>query len=221
MTVAIKICGITTPEIWDHCLSLNVEYLGLMLYPPSPRAVSLAEAGALRRRPGSDRANVVAVTVDADHDLLAGIVETVRPDLLQCHGRESPATLQAIKARFGLPIIKALPIADQTDFAPANEYADVADLLLFDAKPAPGDSLPGGNARAFRWNLLAEHTLPRPWFLAGGLNPDSVAEAVHQSGARKIDLSSGVEVRRGVKSADKITALVETVRSLGMTPENG
>ncbi|NQY82276.1 MAG: phosphoribosylanthranilate isomerase [Alphaproteobacteria bacterium] len=206
----VKICGITDHMVWDHCLKLGVDYLGLMFYPKSPRHISLDAAQTLSACP-RHTAKVVAVTVNADDTHLNEIANHTRPDYWQFHGSETPQRLCEVYRRFGIPIIKALTIAKQRDFNALQDYTDVAEMFLLDAKPRTSDPLPGGNAHAFNWSLLQSQSIDKPWFLAGGLTPVNIRKALQISGAKQIDLSSGVEETRGIKSFHKITALMQAL----------
>lgn len=200
----IKICGIRSAETLAACIRLGIDFVGLVFHPPSPRALTPVEAAALSNtQPGGPAR--VGLFVDADDIELAATLAEVRLDILQLHGGETPARCAQIRARFGLPVMKALGIAGPADLEAIGAYAPVVDRLLFDAKPAAGHTLPGGNAHAFEWRLLAGLAVPRPWLLAGGLHPGNVAMAIAASGAPGVDVSSGVESRRG----DKSVALIE------------
>lgn len=209
-----KICGVTTPDALAAARDNGAAYVGFIFYPPSPRYLPPAEAAALARESGLCRA--VAVTVDLDDRALAEIVETQAFDLLQLHGQEPPERVADVRARFGLPVMKSVAVAGPDDLSRADAYREAADRLLFDAKPPKdkADALPGGNALAFDWQLLAGRDWPLPWMLSGGLTADNVAEAVRISGARAIDVSSGVEERPGLKSPARIEALLQAVRAL-------
>ena len=213
----IKICGITDTEIWDHCVASGVDYLGLMFYPQSPRVIDMAQAKALNQR-ARGKARTVAVLVDPDDALLETVIRHVAPDFLQLHGHEAPERLHKIQQDWRIPIIKALPIAEAEDFTAIDDYAALVEMFLFDAKPRPEDTLPGGNAHSFNWSLLKERVIPKPWFLAGGLTPENIREAARISGAEYFDLSSGVEVTKGMKSQEKISALMQEVATLPATP---
>ena len=215
MAVAVKICGVNTPEALGAAARAGAAYVGLLFYPPSPRAVTPAQAAALARQapPG---VQTVGVIVDPDDATLDEIVAQVPLDLLQLHGSETPRRVAAIKARFAVPVMKAIKVATAEDFAAVEGYGQVVDRLLFDAK-APKtmtDAMPGGNAVAFDWRLLAGRTWPRPWLLSGGLNPENLAEAVNISGAPAVDTSSGVEDEPGRKSPAKIAAFLDVANSL-------
>lgn len=202
----VKICGLTTPEGVAEAVSAGAAYLGFVAFPPSPRSVSIAEvrALALAAPPGLMR---VALTVDAD-DALIDALGAAGIDMHQLHGHESPARVAEVKARSGLPVMKAVGIRDAADLAALDLYAQVADQILVDAKPPPGATRPGGNALAFDWRLLAGRRWPVPWMLAGGLTPDNVAEAVRLTGARQVDVSSGVESAPGVKDPARMRAFI-------------
>jgi phosphoribosylanthranilate isomerase len=216
MTVKAKICGISTPDALDAALAGGACYVGLVFYPRSPRAVTPEQAAPLARA-AEGRAIRTALFVDADDETIARTLAVVPVDLLQLHGREDPARVREVRARFGLPVMKAVPIAGPDDLALAEAYADAADRLLFDAKPPATmtNALPGGNALSFDWTLLAGRRWPIPWMLSGGLTPDNVAEAVRISGAAAVDVSSGVEERPGRKDPRRIAAFLERVGDLG------
>ncbi len=215
MTVRAKICGINSPAAMDAALAGGAGFVGLVFYPPSPRALSPAEAKPLAARaPASVRK--VGLFVDEDDAAFEAVLSEVPLDMLQLHGGESPARVREIKDRFGLPAIKAIKLAGADDLAVAGDYFDAADWLLFDAKP-PADmegALPGGNALAFDWELLAGRDWPLPWMLSGGLDSGNVAEAIAISGASAVDVSSGVEDGPGRKSPAKIAAFLKAVAAL-------
>jgi phosphoribosylanthranilate isomerase len=214
MPVDVKICGLTTAEAIDAAVAGGARWVGLVFFPPSPRALSPAAAAPLARRVPAATARV-ALTVDADDALFAAIAAAVPIDLWQLHGNEPPARVAEVRARFRLPVIKALAIATEADLARVDAYAEVTDLFLFDARPPPAATRPGGNALSFEWSLLRSRPIPRPWLLAGGLNAVNLKDAVAASGARAVDVSSGVEERPGVKSVGKIKTLLALARSLG------
>jgi len=214
MALHVKICGITTADAAAAAIAGGAFALGFIFYPRSPRYVSPETAAALAR-PMPRSILRVAVVVDATDDTLAAIVRALDPDLLQLHGSESPERAAAIKARFGRPVMKAIPVRDAADFAAAQSHLGIADWLLFDAKPpATPDALPGGNALSFDWALLAGRTWPCPWMLSGGLTSENLPEAVRISGARAVDVSSGVEDRPGLKNPAKIAAFLAAARRL-------
>jgi len=181
--------------------------VGFVFFPPSPRAISVAEAKALTARV-PDGVKKVALTVNADDALLAEIVENAGVDVLQLHGNEPPERVFEVRHTYNLPVVKALPVEDQVDLMVARGYDAVVDYFLFDAKPPAHATRPGGNAVAFEWSLLKGFSLAKPWLLAGGLTPENVAEAVAISGAHWVDVSSGVEDAPGVKNLDKIRAFI-------------
>lgn len=201
MTTAIKFCGLTRPQDIAAAVAADARYVGFVFFPRSPRNVTLAQARALALDvpPGVAK---VALTVDADDAALDALTATVPLDMLQLHGHETPARTADIRARYGLPVMKALGIATAADLAQIDTFADVADQLLIDAKPPTGADLPGGNGLSFDWRLLAGRKYwTKPWMLAGGLTPDNVARAVRLTGARQVDVSSGVEGAPGAKDA--------------------
>jgi phosphoribosylanthranilate isomerase len=211
MTVLVKICGLTTPDAIDAAAGAGAVYGGLVFHPKSPRFVALEQgralAGHLRGRLKS-----VALITDMDDAGIAELVKTVAPEFLQLHGSESVQRTAEIRARFGLPVIKALPIGEASDLAVASDYEKVADMLMFDAKPPKGAMRPGGHGAAFDWKILSGRSFARPWFLAGGLDADNVARAIALSGAELVDVSSGVESTPGVKDAARIQAFVNAAR---------
>jgi len=212
MASTVKICGLTTAATLEAALDAGADMVGLVFYAKSPRFVGLDHAHELAAR-ARDRAEVVALTVDAGDDLLAAIVTAVGPDMLQLHGRETPQRLAAIKQAFGLPAMKAIGVAEAPDFARARDYESVADWLLIDAKPPRDAARPGGNGRPFDWRLARDFKPRLPWLLSGGLDADNVAEAIALSGARGVDVSSGVERAPGVKDEKKIAAFAAAARA--------
>lgn len=211
LSLEIKICGLSTAETLDAALGAGADMVGMVFFAPSPRHVDLATAAALASR-ARGRAGVVALTVDADEATLAAIVEAVRPDMLQLHGKETPEAVAAIRARFGLPVMKAIGIATADDLAALPAYEAVADRLLLDAKPPRGAVLPGGNGATFDWNLIAGLDLARPYMLSGGLDPENVGAAVKLIHPPGIDVSSGVERAPGIKDPERITAFLRAAR---------
>lgn len=207
-----KICGLTTPETLDAALDGGAAWVGLVFFPKSPRHLSLEAAASLADR-ARRRATVVVVTVDPEDALLFDIGRVIRPDLIQLHGQEPADRAGAVRRLAGAGVIKALPISGPSDFAAVADWESVADHLMFDARP-PGDAaLPGGVGASFDWSLMAGRRFARPWFLAGGLTPDNVAEAVRITGAPLVDVSSGVESAPGVKDAGRIAAFLAAVRT--------
>lgn len=209
--IRVKICGLTEPAGLDAAVAAGAGYLGFVFFPPSPRNLGLdaARALALEVPPGVAR---VALTVDATDAELEAITATVAIDMLQLHGAEDPARVAEVRARFGLPVMKAVGIADTADLPRLDAYAGVADQLLVDARPPRGAVLPGGNGLAFDWRLIAGRRWPVPWMLAGGLTPDTVAEAIRLTGALQVDVSSGVESAPGVKDPARVAAFCEAAR---------
>ncbi|MBS8228309.1 phosphoribosylanthranilate isomerase [Vannielia litorea] len=208
--IRVKICGLKRPEDMRAVAEAGAAYAGLNFFPPSPRYVSPAGARALALAAPEGLAKV-GLVVEAGDDLLDEIVEAVPLDIIQLHGKESPERVQEVRARYGLPVMKAVGVATEADLPLLDDYGRVADMLLVDAKPAPGDELPGGNGLPFDWRLIAGRRWPVPWMLAGGLHAGNVAEAVARTGARQVDLSSGVEREKGVKDAGMIRAFMEAV----------
>ena len=211
MTLA-KICGLSTPEAVDAALDGGAAYLGFVFFPDSPRHVDVAAAAELAR-PARGRVQVTALLVDPTADQLAEVVEGLDPDLIQLHGRETPERVRAVRDTHGRPVVKALGVRQGADLDAAPAYEDAADHLMLDAKPPEGARRPGGWGDAFDWSLLAERRPRKPWFLAGGLTPDNVADAIRLTGAPMVDVSSGVESRPGVKHPALIAAFLDAVRS--------
>ena len=213
MTLA-KICGINSPAAAVAAAAGGAAHIGLVFYPPSPRSVS-AETAAQLAALVPERVGRVGLFVDPTDDALQSVLSRVPLTMLQLHGRESPERIQAIKRRFGLPVMKAIGVAAPEDLDTAAPYSGVADWLLFDAKPPkePG-ALPGGNARPFDWRILAGRSWPLPWMLSGGLTAGTLGEAVRTTGAPVVDVSSGVEDRPGVKNPDRIRAFLEAAARL-------
>lgn len=215
MPVTAKICGINDPVAMHTAISAGASHVGLVFYPPSPRAVLPQAAAALAALvPG--HITRVGLFVDAADDAIDAVLDAAPLDMLQLHGAESPERVAALKRRTGLKVMKAIPVAEEGDLARAETYLAVADWLLFDAKPPKSmtTALPGGNALSFEWRLLAGRTWSLPWMLAGGLDSGNAAEAVRLSGARILDTSSGVEDSPGKKNPDKIRAFLAAVAAL-------
>lgn len=205
--VRVKICGLRTPADVQAVARAGAAYAGFVFFAKSPRNLTLAQAreAALAAPPGLAK---VALTVDADDTALDAIVGAVPLDMLQLHGHETPERVAAVRERFGLPVMKAMGVAGEGDLAGLTEMSLAADQLLIDAKPPRGADLPGGNGLAFDWRLLVGRKWLRPWMLAGGLTPGNVAQAVRLTGARQVDVSSGVESAPGVKDHARIAAFV-------------
>ncbi|HVW58070.1 MAG TPA: phosphoribosylanthranilate isomerase [Rhizobiaceae bacterium] len=207
----IKICGLKTKEALDAALEGGASHVGFIFFPKSPRFIDPTAAGALREV-ARGKAKAVAVIVDADDETLDAIVAGMVPDLLQFHGRESPERLAELKARYGLPVIKALPIREAGDLATIRSFLGVADRFLFDAKPPKGAELPGGNGVSFDWSLLAGLDPSIDYLLSGGLNADNIGDALSLLQPGGIDVSSGVESAPGVKDVKLIVDFFRSVR---------
>ncbi len=205
--VRVKICGLRTVADVHAVAAAGAAYAGFVFFPKSPRHLTLAQAAelALAAPPGLAK---VALTVDADNAALDALIEAVPLDMLQLHGHESPDRVAEVRARYGLPVMKAVGVADEGDLAVLFDYSTVADQILVDAKPPKTADMPGGNGLSFDWRLVAQRRWLRPWMLAGGLTPENVAEAVRLTNARQVDVSSGVERAPGQKDADKIASFV-------------
>lgn len=213
MSTRIKICGISTLDSLEAVIAARADYAGFVFFERSPRNVSLPQVAALGAA-AAGRIARVGLFVDADDGLIAQAVAAGGLDVLQLHGEESPARLAELRARFGLPVWKALPVAGAGDVARADAYRGVADLVLFDAK-TPKGSLPGGMGLSFDWDLLGGFKaggFAAGWGLAGGITPENVAQAVARTGAPLVDCSSGVESAAGVKDATKIAAFCRLAR---------
>lgn len=207
----VKICGVNDAAGFDAAVAAGADLVGFVFYPASPRAVTPVQAAGLSGRAAGGPQRV-GLFVDPDDASIETVLAALPLDVIQLHGEETPARAAAIRARFGLPVMKALGVAEPADLARLAEYAAAVDRFLLDAKPPPGASLPGGNASAFDWRLVAGKAIPRPWLLAGGLTPETVAEALWQSGAPGVDVSSGVERARGVKDPARIARFVAAAR---------
>lgn len=207
----VKICGLRDAAMLDAAVQAGAAYVGLVFFEKSPRNVTLAQAAALAAMVPAGVAKV-ALVVDADDAQLDALLAQVPVDILQLHGAETPARVTAVKARYGLPVMKAVGVAGPDDLAALDIYAQVADQLLVDAKAPKGADLPGGNGLAFDWRLIAGRRWPVPWMLAGGLTPANVAQAVALTGAGQVDVSSGVESAPGVKDAALIAAFCAALR---------
>ena len=206
--IRVKICGLRTVADVAAVAAAGAAYAGFVFFPKSPRHLTLATARTLALSAPEGLCKV-ALVVDADDAGLDALVDLVPLDMLQLHGHETPARVAEVKARYGLPVMKAMGVADEGDLAGLMEMSLAADQLLIDAKPRAGAALPGGNGRAFDWRLLVGRKWLRPWMLAGGLTPENVAEAIRLTGARQVDVSSGVESAPGVKDVGKIAAFVQ------------
>ena len=216
--IRVKICGLRDAVGLAAAVDAGAAYIGLMFFARSPRNVSLAQARELALLVPMGIAKV-AVMVDPDDAMLDDLVAQVPLDMLQLHGHETLARVAAVKARFGLPVMKVVGVADASDLAELDLYARVADQILVETKPAKDAILPGGNGLPFDWRLIAGRRWPVPWMLAGGLTADNVAEAIRLTGARQVDVSSGVESAPGVKDAAMIGDFVTA--AMGKAPISG
>ena len=213
MALDIKICGLKTEEAVDAALDGGANHIGFIFFEKSPRNVEREVARDLAVRARRRLAIPVAVTVDADDATLAEIVAVVEPGMLQLHGKESPTRVADVRAKFGLPVMKAFAIREPDDLKKAEPYYGIADRFLFDAKPPANSELPGGNGVAFDWSLLAALDGKTNYMLSGGLDAENVAEALAVSGAKALDVSSGVESAPGVKDTTRIAAFLDAARA--------
>jgi phosphoribosylanthranilate isomerase len=212
MTIDAKICGLSKPESLEAAVKFGARWVGFVTYPRSPRHIGSDELLAVLAARVPKSVGRVGLFVDAQDDLLDRRLAAGALDMLQLHGAETPERVAAIKARTGKPVMKVIKFGEAGDVERGiAAYAAAADRLMFEAA---GGALPGGNAKAFDWTFLSGRTVPLPWLLAGGLTPDNVAEAVRVTGARAVDVSSGVESSRGVKSIDLIRAFLDRVKAL-------
>ena len=210
--VSVKICGLATVDDVRACADAYANYMGLVFFEKSPRNITIPAARELALAAPLGLAKVALVVNPSDAELDA-ITATVPLDMLQLHGRETPERVAEVKARYGLPVMKAVGIADGDDLPKLESYFGVADQILVDAKPPKGGELPGGNGLSFDWRLIAGRRWPCPWMLAGGLTPENVAEAIKMTGAKQVDVSSGVEDAPGQKNAELIQKFVQSSRA--------
>ena len=212
--VRAKLCGLTKPSDIDAAIANDAAYVGFVFFAKSPRCVDVKTATALAVMvpPGMAKVGLVVNMTDAE---LQHVTDNVPLDILQLHGSETPERVSEIRAKFGLPVMKAVGIATADDVARARQYAGVADQLLLDAKPTPEDDLPGGNGLSFDWRLLQGQSWYVPWMLAGGLDATNVAEALRLTGANQVDVSSGIEAAPGVKDPEKIADFMTAVKAAG------
>jgi phosphoribosylanthranilate isomerase len=213
MSVAVKICGLSTVETVAAAIEAGASLVGFVFYPPSPRNITVEKASALAKI-ARGKARIVALVVDPDDALVDSIARDLKPDLIQAHGGESPDRISAIAKRTGIPVIKAIKVKDRSDVTQATAYEASAALILYDAK-APETltgALPGGNGIAFDWSLLEGPAREKPFILSGGLNPNNVAEAIRNTGAAIVDVSSGVEKAPGIKDIDLIRNFIEAAK---------
>jgi len=206
----VKICGLSRHADIEAAVDAGAAYVGFVFFPKSPRHISFETASFLAANVSAGICKV-ALTVNADNALLDQLVETVPLDMLQLHGSETPDRVAEVKDRYGLPVMKAVGVADETDLPALLEYSHAADQILVDTKPPAGAALPGGNGLAFDWRLIAGRRWVVPWMLAGGLTSENVSEAIRLTGAKQVDLSSAVESAPGVKDAALIAAFCQAV----------
>jgi phosphoribosylanthranilate isomerase len=211
MSVVIKICGLKTSDALDVALEAGADMVGFVFFPPSPRHVGFEAARDLARQVRG-RARKVALSVDASDDWLAASIDALQPDMLQLHGKETSERVAMVRSRFGIPVIKAIPIEVQADLAAVEAYLGVADRVLFDTRAPREATRPGGLGKRFDWRLLENLNIDVPFLLSGGLNPDNVTEAMRITLAPGIDVSSGVEREPGEKDPDKIRAFIRAAR---------
>jgi phosphoribosylanthranilate isomerase len=207
----IKICGLKTEEAVEKAVSLGATHIGFIFFEKSPRNIEPDIAGRIAEK-ARGRAKIVAVTVDADNDDLDDIVYLLKPDILQLHGHETPEQVLTIKALYGLPVMKVLSVREPGDLERIDPYIGIVDRFLFDAKAPAGSELPGGNGVTFDWRLLQNLDADVDYMLSGGLHKDNVAQALLETGARGLDVSSGVESAPGVKDLTRMEEFFESVR---------
>jgi phosphoribosylanthranilate isomerase len=212
MSVLVKICGLNTVAALDAALDAGADFVGFVFFPPSPRHVGFEAARTLGAHV-QGRARKVAVSVDANDDLLAASVAALQPDLLQLHGRETPERVAVIRSRFRLPVMKAIPISSRADLSSVHLHAKVADRLLFDARAPRAATRPGGHGKAFDWHIMQNVELAVPFMLSGGLDANNVAEALRITRAPAVDVSSGVERAPGQKDPGKVHAFIRAARA--------
>jgi phosphoribosylanthranilate isomerase len=211
MPLTIKICGLMSPQALDVALDSGADMVGFVFFAPSPRNLGLELARTLGERVRG-RAAKVALTVNANNHALGGIVDALKPDMLQLHGKEAPERVAVVRSRFGLPVMKALPIAERGDLSPIREYAQVADRLIFDARAPQEATRPGGLGKPFDWTLLSGIDPGVPFMLSGGLDANNVAQALRITRAPGVDVSSGVERAPGEKDPDMIRTFIRAAR---------
>jgi phosphoribosylanthranilate isomerase len=211
MSLTVKICGLRTLETLDVALESGADLVGFVFFPPSPRNLGLELARTLGERVRG-RAGKVALTVNANNHTLGEIIETLKPDMLQLHGKETPERVAVVRSRFGLPVMKAIAIAERKDISPVRQYARVADRLIFDARAPQDATRPGGLGKPFDWTLLGGIAPGVPFMVSGGLDAGNVAEALRITRAPGVDVSSGVERTPGEKDPDKIRAFIRAAR---------
>lgn len=217
MSVRVKICGLRTVEDVAAVARAGAGYAGFVFFPKSPRDVSIDQARALAVMAPEGLCKV-GLVVNPSDEALAAILADVPLDMIQLHGGESPERVAEVQARFGLPVMKAVGVADAEDLQALARYEAVADQVLVDAKPPKTADLPGGNGLAFDWRLIAGRRWSKPWMLAGGLSPDNVAQAVAMTGAAQVDVSSGVEAAPGQKDPARISDFVAAAQGAAEVP---
>jgi phosphoribosylanthranilate isomerase len=212
MPLSIKICGLRSPKALDVALDSGADLVGFVFFASSPRHLGLEAARTLGQRVRG-RAGKVALTVDANDDTLLDIVAALKPDMLQLHGSETPERIIAVRTRFGLPVMKALPVAERSDLSQIRQYAQIVDRLIFDARAPKDATRPGGLGKTFDWTLLKDLNAGVSFMLSGGLDADNVSEALRITRAPGVDVSSGVERAPGEKDPDKIRAFIRAARA--------
>jgi phosphoribosylanthranilate isomerase len=213
MHTKVKICGLKTEAALEAALDGGADYVGFVFFPPSPRNVGLATAKLLAGKARS-RAKVVALMVDPPDDLIGEVATVVAPDILQLHGKETPERVTAIRARWGIPVMKAVPVDTADDARAALPYRPTADLILFDARAPVDSTRPGGNGAPFDWRALIGVADDVAFVLSGGLTPDNVEEAIRITGAKIVDVSSGVEIRPGEKDPELIRRFLRAAKGV-------
>ena len=211
MNPHVKICGLTRPEDVEAAIRYGASFLGFIVEAKSARKLSVAQAAKLSL-PAKASAKTVAVTVNADDTLIDAIATQMQPDYIQLHGDESVDRVAEIARKFSVKTVKAIPVSTPADMITAEQYAGVADFILYDAKPPKGETVRGGHGLSFDWNILTASPLPKTWALAGGLTPENAREAVRRTNAPILDVSSGVDTSPGLKDAAKIKAFMEAVK---------
>ena len=211
MNTHVKICGLTRPEDVEAAIRYGASFLGFIVEAKSARRLSVVQAARVSL-PAKSSAKTVAVTVNANDELIEAIITQMQPDYIQLHGDESVDRVAEIARKFSVKTVKAIPISTPADMITAEQYAGVADFILYDAKPPKGETVRGGHGLSFDWNILTTSPLPKTWALAGGLNPENAAEALRRTNAPILDVSSGVERSAGLKDAAKIKAFMEAVK---------
>jgi phosphoribosylanthranilate isomerase len=220
MSLLVKICGLKTPDALDAALDAGADLVGFVFFEPSPRHIVRYETARELSARVKGRAGKVALTVDADDAIFARIVESLKPDMLQLHGKETPQRVATLKAKFGMPVMKAIPVETKADLAAIANYTGIADRLLFDARAPREATRPGGLGTPFDWTLLKDLDPGIPFMLSGGLDAGNVAEALAITRAPGVDVSSGVERAPGEKDPEKIRAFIETAREAQARIEN-